>query len=505
MNDRNCLIALMLPFVVGCTSSEESVLQWSPGKGLEPSVAVEVQWLKDNDYLSPQTNGLGRMQPFSAMLDTFCGADRQLREEYSAWASEYAFPEFYYHPAHPKPENTNIVVTAFHSPYECYQTRFLDWMKAKRGRDDFLVPNARKTNPYRGNLVDPVVESRAEVTEELLRKTYGYVAIAKPDSITFIGDNRVNPYRWITPINEVHHREQPSWGMRLHSTPERWAKTAEILQENRIEKKSDQRILLRYEIAVDVVDGRKELGESTLHDYLQRGEDGLITQMHGNLVKYGIDMKGSQGEVFEYLQGKIVEKFLQARFEPVSFQLVVGVNFKERDDRYRLAEFMLCSYNQKSCIVYPSNDGTENGKLGIYPTANETFNTYVRDGGNSGNSAWWRVPISALNDPALRQDEASAWKSGDPYLEMERPELSQKVFKGEIDVTKFYRQAIATKAFPGQRGFWVRQWVGFEGDVEDQRNPDERHGVEWAFFIFENHGPLKVEAEVRQLDVVISE
>jgi len=466
---------------------------------------VEVQWLKDNDYLSPETNGLGRMQPFSAMLDTFCGSDQVLREEYSAWASEYAFAEFYYHPAHPKPENDNIVVTAFHTPYECYQTRFLDWMKAKRGRDDFLVPNARKTNPYKGNLVDPVVGSRAEVTDELLRKTYGYVAVAEPDKITFIGDNRVNPYRWITPINEVHHREQPSWGMRLHSTPERWAKTAEILQEDRTEKKTDRRVLLRYEIAVDVVDGRKELGEFKLGDYLQRGETGLITRMHGNLVKYGIDMEGSQGEYFEYLQGKMVEKFLETRFEPVNFQLSIGVNFKERDDRYRLAEFMLCSYNQKSCVVHPSNDETENGRLGVYPTANDGFNKHVRDGGNSGISAWWRVPISVLNDGALTQGEVPAWTSDVPYLEMEKPELRQKVFKGEIDITRFHRQAINTKAFPGQRGFWVRQWVGFEGDVAEQRNPAERHGIEWAFFIFENHGPLKVEAEVRELDVVIIE
>lgn len=501
MKVGSCLLLLAL-LAVGCSASEEaSILKWTPGKGMEPNVAVEVQWLKDNDYLSPKKQGMGRMQPFSAVMDTFCGTNQLLRTEFSDWVSQYAFPKFYYHPAHPKPEHNDIIISAYNTPYECHQTDFIKWMKSKWGRDDFLIPNARKTNPFKGDLVDPVVGSRAEVTDELLQKTYGYVAIADSEKMTFIGDNRVNPYRWITPINPVHHREQPSWAMRLPSTPEQWAISAEILQENRAEKKTDQRILLRYEIAVEVKDFRKELGEFTLQDYLQPDQPGLITQMHDNLVKYGINMKGSQGEYFEPLQGTMVEKFLQTRFDPANFQMVVGINFKERDDRYRLAEFMLCSYNQKSCLVFPE----EKGGLGVLPTANDTLNPYVRDGGNNGNSAWWRVPISILNDPALTQGEGSAWTSDDPYLEMKKPELKQKVFKGEIDVTRLYRQMINAKFFPGQRGFWVNEWVGFEGDVAEQRDPDERHGVEWAFFIFENHGPLTVVAEVRQLDVVVIE
>jgi hypothetical protein len=501
MMNVNKYLMLFAALSSGCGATEVSVLQWAPGQGRPPLPAVEVQWLKDNDYLSSEKKGLGRMQPFSAVMDTFCGTNQQLRAEFSDWVSDYAFPKFYYHPAHPKPDKFNMVVTAYNTPYECYQEKFIDWMKTKRGRDDFLIPNARKTNPFKGDLAYPVVYSRIGMTDELLQKTYGYAVLAEPDKITFIGDNRVNPYRWITPINEIHHREQPSWAMRLHSSPEGWAKTAEILQENRTEKKTGRRVLLRYEISVDVIDGRNDLGEFALQDYLQRGETGLISQMRTNLIKYGIDREASQGEVFEFMQGKMVEKFLKTRFDPVNFQLAVGVNFKERDNRYRLAEFMLCSYNHQSCVVFPEKEGGQ----GVLPTANAGFNKYVRDGGNAGKSAWWRVPISALDDAALTQGGASAWKSEDPYLEMEKPELRRRVFKGEIDVTEFYRQALASKVFPGQRGYWVSQWVGFEGDDPEQFNPDERHGVEWAFFIFENHGPLKVEAEVRQLDVVIVE
>ena len=102
------------------------------------------------------------------------------------------------------------------------------------------------------------------------------------------------------------------------------------------------------------------------------------------------------------------------------------------------------------------------------------------------------------------QGRPSAW-SGSNYLQLKKPQLEKTVFKGEIDVTEFYRQALAAKAFPGQRGLWVDRWVGFEGDVPEFQNPNELHGIDWAFFIFESHGPLKVISEVRELDVVIVE
>ena len=159
---------------------------------------------------------------------------------------------------------------------------------------------------------------------------------------------------------------------------------------------------------------------------------------------------------------------------------------------------MLCAYNQVPVGVFPEE---ANGK-GFLATGNEPISRLVSDGGNSGHVAWWRLPIDVLHNPALRQGQPSAWQGSD-YLELEEPELEETVFKGEIDVTEFYRQAIAAKAFPGQRGLWVNRWVGFEGDVPEFQNSDEEHGIDWAFFIFESHGPLKVAAQVRKLDVVI--
>jgi hypothetical protein len=492
------LLSIILPVF---SSAEQSVLQWSPNRGMEPKVSVEVQWFKENDFLSIKTNGVGKLQPLSAVMDTFCGTNPALRRKFSDWVSEYQFPRFYHHPAHPAPDGYNVVVSAYHSPYECYQAEFIEWMKTERGQDDFLLPAARKMNPHRGDLIDPVVSDRAAVTDALLQKTFGYAAVAEPDKITFIGDNRVNPLRWICPINEIHHREQPSWAMRLHTKPELFPQTVEILKGAQSEE-SGKRILLRYEIALQMEDCREELDEYSIQDYLKSGspdQTDLIRQLYENAQVYA-GGASRNGVVLEPIQQKMVEKYVKTRLEPVNFQLSIGINFKERDDRYRLAEFMLCTYNQKPVGVLPE----EAGGKGFLATACDAINPLVTDGGNNGAGSWWRLPISVLNHNALTVGGKSSWRGTD-YLALQKPELEQTVFKGEIDVTKFYRQSIAAKAFPGQRGFWVDRWVGFEGDVPEFKNPDEEHGVEWAFFIFESHGPLKTVAEVRKLEVVIVE
>ena len=500
MKFKSCFLSLVFTVVNIQAGTEKSLLKWSPEQGIQPKVSVEVQWFKDNDYLSPNTDGMGKLQPFNAVMDTFCGDSKVLRNEFSEWVQDYSFPKFYHHPKHPKPEDDNVVVTCFSTPYEIYQSKFIEWMKKKHGKDDYLVSSARKTNPYKGDLVDPVVSSPQAVTKELLQKTNGYVTIAEKDKITFIGDNRVNPLRWICPINEIHHREQPSWGMRLHSDPKSWELSKEILQENRVEQKTKRRVVLKYKVALTVEDGRDELNEWTIHDYLQKGETGLVSKMRDNVFKYAVNGEAApNGRKLEYLQEKLASRYMRTRLDPVNFQLVVGLNMRERGDRYRLAEFMLASYNQESVWVRPSEDGSEHGHLGVHSTANMKFNKQVRDGACSGNSAWWRVPIDILKDPELCAGEPSAWKSDDKYIEMEAPALERTVFEGEIDITKFYRQSLKGKYFPGQRGYWVKRWVGFEGD---ETAAPEEHGIEWAFLIFENHGPLKVTTEVMQFDIV---
>lgn len=502
-----CLCVLQC-FLLGCLSvlqqpkaSEpgDPVLKWAPGGAEAPQVAVEVQWLMENDYLASGVNGLSKLKPLGAFMDTFCGDDPTLRASFSEWVQGYAYPQFYYHPQHPKPEAETVVVTAYHKPYEALQPAFLDWMQAHRGQDDFLMPAARQLNPYRGALIDPVISDFSAVTEAALQQSFGYLMVAKPESMTFIGDNRYNPLRWICPINEIHAREQPSWGMRLHSTPEAWDTTVELLKAAKTGE-ADRRIVLRYEIELQIEDHRASMGEFTFADYLASGNEdsvGLLKQMYLNTQAYAAG-KSQDGVRLLPIQQKMIAKYAKTRLEPVNFQMSVGINFRQRDPNYRLAEFMLCSYNQVPVGVFPEEGAGE----GFLATACDALNPLVSDGGNSGAISWWRLPISILEHPELCQGRPSAWRGSD-YIQLEQPELAKTVFAGEIDVTEFYRQAIAAKAFPGQRGLWVDRWVGFEGDVPDFQNPDEQHGIDWAFFIFESHGPLKVVAEVRQLAVVL--
>lgn len=493
--------ACYLLLLVHAMGRSDSVLKWAPGRAEAPEVAVEVQWIMENDYLFSDANGLGKLKPLGALMDTFCGDDPALRASFSEWVEGYSYPKFYYHPQRPKPERETVVVTAYTKPYEALQPAFFDWMQAHRGQDDFLMPAARQLNPYRGELIDPVVSDLSAVSEESLQQSFGYLAVAKPESMTFIGDNCYNPFRWICPINEIHAREQPSWGMRLHSSPEAWDATVDILKAAK-RGTADRRILLRYEIELQIEDHRARMGEFTFSDYLASGDEdsvGLLKQMYTNTQTYA--QGATKGGVSLLpIQRKMIEKYSKTRLEPVNFQLSVGINFRQREPNYRLAEFMLCTYNQVPVGVFPE----EGGGKGFLATACDALNPLVSDGGNSGHVAWWRLPINVLDHPALRQGQPSAWQ-GTNYLELEKPELEETIFKGEIDVTEFYRQAIAAKAFPGQRGLWVDRWVGFEGDVPEFQNPNEVHGIDWAFFIFESHGPLKVVAEVHQLDVVISD
>jgi hypothetical protein len=160
---------------------------------------------------------------------------------------------------------------------------------------------------------------------------------------------------------------------------------------------------------------------------------------------------------------------------------------------------MLASWNQRPFDCPPAGPSGQ----GFLPTACEALNAEVRDGGNNGRGAWTRIPISVLNRPELTRGEASALSAADAYREPVTPELPKTRFRGEIDITQYYRQALRAKFFPGQRGYWVKEWVGFEGDIANLRNEAEPHGIEWGFLIFENHGPFRVEIELRRFEIAL--
>jgi hypothetical protein len=89
-------------------------------------------------------------------------------------------------------------------------------------------------------------------------------------------------------------------------------------------------------------------------------------------------------------------------------------------------------------------------------------------------------------------------KGGD-YVEIPDGGMKKR-FEGIIDLTNYYVVSRQKQFFPGQRGFWVHKWVGFEGDDPQYRNPREEHGINWLGFIFENHGPFKVSVTIHRLN-----
>jgi hypothetical protein len=475
-----------------------SILKWTPSTSKD-NVAVEVQWFKANDFISANKDeGVGKLRSFSSVMDTFCGDDPNLRQKFSEWVSnEYQMKDFYYHPAAQKPDDIGAVISAYHTPYECDQAKFINWAKKEQNLNDFLLPSARKMNPWKGNLISPIVESKADIDEMTLMKTNGYVACFADQKAYFLGDNRYNPYRWLTPINEIHHKEQPSWALRVSAKPEHWEDSVSILSKAKT-KLEEKRIMLNYKFSLEITDHREDMNEYHVDDYLAKAEgNGIVNQTYQNAIKYAWNGQSADGKQLEPLQKKMINKFMRTRFEPVNFQVGVGINFNERDERYRLAEFMICTYNQKPSNVYPNSPG----HIGFEPTANDTLNPTITDGGNNGAGSWWRAPVDVLDHHELTKGDTSSWLSDNDYLELKEPKLRKRTFTGSIDITKFYHQALKSKFFPGQRGYWVNRWVGFEGDHPPFKNPAEEHGIEWAFLIAESHGPLRFEMEVEEFDV----
>ena len=83
MKFKSRFLSLVFIVVNIQAGSEKSLLKWSPEQGTQPKVSVEVQWFKDNDYLSPNIDGMGKLQPYNAVMDTFCGDSKVLRKEFS--------------------------------------------------------------------------------------------------------------------------------------------------------------------------------------------------------------------------------------------------------------------------------------------------------------------------------------------------------------------------------------------------------------------------------------
>lgn len=473
----------------------KSLLKWAPGGASGPArPQVTVEPLKGNDL------GLdrGRLHQFSAhssVLDVFTGRRQALlkafREQFSVYRNQRQFPRM------EQPDDPNITVATYLLPYEYDQHLFLGWMEEQGHHADFFSPRARKWNPYLGPAVSPLTQTQP--TEEFLQRSLGRAVVQEGGALTFIVDNRYNPSRWMSPLNEIHHHEQPALCMTIDlAEAERPAAKAAL--SNRMAGEVGSRLLLHYDVTLRL-DFHEDMGEETAFDFYEGqdpSESFMTGRSHANALRAIAGGDNSPEPELHPARRLQLDSFVRTRVEPANFQLSLMVLF---EPRYQLAEFMLAEYQQEPCDYPPPAPG----EIGFLAVDNPTMAAEVRDGGNPGSHAWWRIPISMFDNPAFTDNGrfASPILSGGEYLDLEEPLDTEKRLAGVLDITEFYAASRATGVFPGQRGYWVDRWVGFDGEAEEYRNPGVVHGLQWAGIIVEASGAMRVELEIHRFDLRI--
>lgn len=502
------VVLLLASFLEGEALCAGDLLRWWPGKGV-PQSAVLVERFKDNDLAleaDGQKQGLCRFGHLSAVVALFTGGDPALLAEFQNRFAKYHVDEHSgLHPGAASAGDPDLCLYTYLAPYEYDQAEFLAWAHEKLGRDDIFLPAARHANPYRGNLTGPVVTDTADIDNGFLERTMGYAAVVEADRITLIGDNRYRPTRWIAPVNEIHHHEQAALSLVVPAAAGAWAVSSDMLRDY-LHGLRQERLVLVYDVAVCVTDFGAALNETDVWDYYggdqpPEGRD-PTAQLHHHVIQY----TQPDAEGLLPLEKEMIKAWVAGRLVVPNLHVSLGVNFRQREGCYRLAEMMLTSYHQQPSFCHPRDpNGKEPDCLGFYCTASAAFDPCVADGGNSGAVAWTRFPMDVLARPdflAADPGIGAVLLEGGDYVELEQPHLPVRRFFGRIDLTAFYVLARAHAFFPGQRGYWVDRWVGFEGDAPEFRNPKEQHGVEWVSVIFENHGPFRIEVDIRRLEVV---
>lgn len=384
-------------------------------------------------------------------------------------------------------------------PYEYNQADFINWLQANTMRTDFLEPIARRNNDWKGNLISPLVSSEAAITQTELKKSNGNLAVYNQDYITLIGDNRYNPTRYISPVNETHHREQASLIHRVDSAPNMWDNTAGLLNNYEDGLDRDWHLMMDYVVEVTITDHRPTYNEYSIWDIYggihPSSSDNLNGVHHWNTYNYGLG-NPSHGLSLSTPTKEAMSQYLATRLIPSNFQVSLMVNWAERDNKYRMSEWMIAGKNYESSIYYPP---TPNG-LGFKPTVNDALNPWIKEGGNSGNVGWHRHPISLLSTSEfLFNGQVPEFEpvivAGGAYWDVADGNWTNTMW-GKIDLTNYYVLSKGHQFFPGQRGYWVDQEVGF-----GITNPSENHGIEWVGVVFENHSMHEIKVKITTLNV----
>ncbi len=468
-----------------------------------PRYATRVGLLDPTDTTAcsyPTDDPLTGYCEYSALVDTFAGDADPANAERTRRRAAFRADMVKYLPwhavdGHPACQNSydpEVSVVSFGNPYEYAQADFLRYLGPPGApASDYLPPTVRTAASY-GNQACPVYQ--ANEPEDIARR-FGQSARFGEATVSLVQDNSYYPWRWIAPADNVHAHEQPSMALLVHPKDASVYSTVSTILAN-AESDRGKRIVLDYDLQLTIHDQREALHEFVLWDVLMPHRDAFqdfwlgvapdlvladATDLYSKTVRntYRFARKSGWIQRLTYLRTRYIEPTIQ-----VSLQ----VNFKERENAYRLAEFMLASKNYR-----PSwTDG-------FNPTSNPTMDSYVPEGGNNGGNgsgaAWTRLRVDALTHEAFRTANPSLVpvRYGGEYYEIPDGD-SWKHLRGTIDITDYYLLSKGHRFFPGTGGFWN----GVEALPDP---PTMRLGLEWIGIIFEVHGPFRVQVDVSRFDV----
>ncbi len=307
----------------------ESVLGWFPGvanssggvAGSPPSVLFRAGLFEKADLDEVPLSAL--QDAFTARNDALKPAFRKAFEKYRNGTRSDA------HPACPSPTAPNVVVNGYAKPYEFAQTEFLGWLAANTTANtteaDFLSPAARRVNTYRGNQECPLTS-----TDSTLTRTFGQRVRFEQGAIQLTTDNAVNPWRWVAPINSVHHHEQPSLYVALPVRDPTTKEKVRALLARNLKGDLSERVMLDYEVDLTAIDLRATMGESSAIAVVgpAPGQD-LLSATYHNTHR----LPDEQDERVRF------SEYLDKRFVAPSLQVSVAVNWRETPTSYRLSSF----------------------------------------------------------------------------------------------------------------------------------------------------------------------
>ncbi|MCL2118387.1 MAG: hypothetical protein FWH27_08185 [Planctomycetaceae bacterium] len=464
---------------------EESVLTCPLPWKNEPRARLFTDILYEGDFTLETTNLLSRY---------FTGGTPALFEDFK---KEFHKSEYTHIQAKPDLDNLfeefNCTMHTYYKPFEFHQSRFLDWIHKNRGMTDFLPANARKRNDYKGDLINPIIHSESQAEAFDLKKTFGKQISFGDGKVFYLQDNRLNPYRWWAPYNELLHHETSAIFMENNISPENIVRLRTILEDSLAGTDRSKKILLKYRATIRVEDYRDEMGEQTIFEMYQPGEfengTDLLTTLHREWNAR------SQGNTPVARWSK---QYMNYRLERPFVQVSVCANMYMADGRYLLQEFMLFNKDYASTT------------RGFYcPVSNPVMDEFIYEGGCSGLVGWNRLSVDAMRiDGVSCSHEFPVILSGGEYIDVsgdDSPVVERSV-DGVIDLTNYYVMARRNHFFPGEQGAYVDNGTmhGFGTEGKPESEKDFKPSIFWAGFMFEMTGPYKLEIGIEELDVVIA-